>query len=636
MGAGTTAFFPVIVSALLVRNLADRGWEGAQRWYVGPLPVTEASPLPSRLPHLAALDGLRGLALLGVLFFHADGALPGGYLGVDLFFVLSGYLITSLLLREHADSGRIDLYGFWVRRCRRLFPALLSLMPAVAIYGRFFARPEDLHALRSEALASLGYVANWHAIFANRSYWQLFAAPSPLEHTWSLSIEEQFYVLWPLLATLLLRRRGPRALLWLSLGLSAASMVAMLLLYAPGETSRAYLGTDTRMTAILAGAALATLLPPGSPALSSRVRQLDVLGVLAALGLALSWWKLPGTHPFLYRGGFWLTELAVLVLIACAVTGKESIVARALSLRPLTLLGTISYGVYLWHWPVHVFVTSERTHLQGLPLQASRFAITFVIAIISYRFLERPIRRHGIPFSRPHFTLPAAITLVVLMIVHATDARAGMAAGLEQASSIRDARFRVVVFGDSTANSLGWGLRGLHEDGVGVELLGKDGCTMLWDRCDSDQWAARVKELRPNATLIYLAGAYLHGFGGDDGVWHTACYADWDAKLEEQLTRRLRDLQPGPGAVYAVTLPYPLGRYDKDEFRKQIDCINGSLRKSVKAVPGVRVLELGEQLCPQGKCQTELPGKVVIRPDGVHFSLVGAADIARWTLTQIK
>lgn len=601
-----------------------------------PPTLNDASLPPARLPHLAALDGLRGLALLGVLLFHADGALPGGYLGVDLFFVLSGYLITSLLLREHAASGRIDLYGFWVRRCRRLFPALLSLMPAIAIYGRFFARPEDLHTLRNEALASLGYVANWHAILGNRSYWQLFAAPSPLEHTWSLSIEEQFYVVWPLLAAWLLRRRGPRALSWLSLVLSAASMAAMLFLYAPGETSRAYLGTDTRMTAILAGAALATLLPPGSRALAAHVRQLDVVGALAAVGLSVAWCTLPGTHPFLYQGGFWLTEAAVLVLIACAVAGKESRVARVLSVRPLTWLGTISYGVYLWHWPVHVFMTPERTHLQGLPLQTLRFAITFAIAITSYRFLEQPIRRHGIPFSRPHFTLPAAITLVVLMIVQATDARAGVAAGQEHSSPVSDARFRVVMLGDSTANSLGWGLRGLHADGVGVELLGKDGCTLLWDRCNGEQWAERLRELRPNATLIYLAGAYLHGFGGDDGTWHTACYADWDAKFEAQLTRRLRDLEHVPGAVYAVTLPYPLGRYDTAEFRKQIDCINGSLRKCANSVPGVRVLEVSEQLCPKGKCQTELPGKLVIRPDGVHFSLAGAAGISRWVLTQIQ
>ncbi|HEY1533463.1 MAG TPA: acyltransferase, partial [Polyangiaceae bacterium] len=136
-----------------------------------------------RMRHVPALDGLRGIALLGVLLFHANGALPGGYLGVDLFFVLSGYLITSLLLAEHAQTGRIALSAFWVRRARRLFPALLSLMPAIAVYGRYFARPDELRSLRAQALATLGYVANWQTIFEHKSYWQLFSSPSPLEHT---------------------------------------------------------------------------------------------------------------------------------------------------------------------------------------------------------------------------------------------------------------------------------------------------------------------------------------------------------------------------------------------------------------------------------------------------------------------
>jgi len=161
----------------------------------------------ARLPHVPALDGLRGVALLGVLFFHANGALAGGYLGVDLFFVLSGFLITSVLLSEHQETGRIVLWTFWQRRARRLFPALLSLMPFIAIYGRFFAAPSELTRLRGDALATLAYVANWRAILSEKSYWDLFAQPSPLEHTWSLSIEEQFYVVWPLAVALLLRRR---------------------------------------------------------------------------------------------------------------------------------------------------------------------------------------------------------------------------------------------------------------------------------------------------------------------------------------------------------------------------------------------------------------------------------------------
>jgi peptidoglycan/LPS O-acetylase OafA/YrhL len=604
--------------------------------------LNDASP-PARIPHLNALDGLRGLALLGVLLFHADGALPGGYLGVDLFFVLSGYLITSLLLSEFRDTGRIDLYGFWVRRCRRLFPALLSLMPVVAIYGRFFARADELQSLRTEALASLGYVANWYAIFADRSYWQLFQAPSPLEHTWSLAIEEQFYLVWPLLAVVVLKRAGPRAMLVLSLLLSAASVGAMLLLFSPGDSSRVYLGTDTRMVAVLLGAALATVLPPGTAWPAARARKLDIIGVVAAVGLGVAWVRLRGTDTFLYRGGFWLTELAVLVLIACAVMDRQSLVARALSVRPLRLLGTISYGVYLWHWPVNVLFDAERVGLHGWPLQALRFAITFAIAGLSYRFLERPIRRHGVPFIRAHFALPAAVTLAGLLIVHSTDARAGVTAGApgraELPASAEPApnllRYRVAVFGDSTANSLGWGLRALQEQGLRVDLLGKDGCNMVGDLCNGAHWAERVRELRPDATLVYLAGAFLHGFDVQ-GSWHAACHADWDEQLEQTLVRRLRDLESTPTRVFAVTVPYPLGHWDTAEYRARVDCINATLRKAVAAVPSSRLLDLGEQLCPRGTCTRALPGVGALRPDGVHFSIDGARSTAAWVRERLK
>ncbi len=207
---------------------------------------------------MPALDGLRGLALLGVLLFHANGALPVATWASICSSSLSGFLITSLLLAEQRETGRIALAAFWVRRARRLFPALLSLMPVVAIYGRYFAHTNELRAVRAQALAALAYVANWQAIFRHQSYWQLFAAPSPLEHTWSLSIEEQFYLVWPVLVSLVLRRHGARALLGLCLALSALSMAAMLVWFDPGNTTRAYLGTDTRLTGILLGAALAT------------------------------------------------------------------------------------------------------------------------------------------------------------------------------------------------------------------------------------------------------------------------------------------------------------------------------------------------------------------------------------------
>jgi hypothetical protein len=394
---------------------------------------------------------------------------------------------------------------------------------------------------------------------------------------------------------------------------------------------------------VLLGAALATVLPPGAAWSAARVRKLDLLGVVAAAGLGLAWLRLRGTDTFLYRGGLWLTELCVLVLIACAVMDRQSLVARALSVRPLRLLGTISYGVYLWHWPVNVLFNAERVPLHGLPLQALRFAITFAIAGLSYRFLERPIRRHGIPFIRAHFALPAAVTLAGLLVVHSTDARAGIAVGApgnakSRASSEVNSslvRYRVVLFGDSTANSLGWGLRALQEDGLRVDLLGKDGCNMVGDLCNGAHWAERVRELRPDATLVYLAGAFLHGFDVQ-GSWHAACHADWDDQLEQTLVRRLRDLESTPTRVFAVTVPYPLGHWDTAEYRARVDCINASLRKAVAAVPSSRLLELDEQLCPRGTCTKELPGVGTLRPDGVHFSIDGARRTASWVRERLR
>jgi peptidoglycan/LPS O-acetylase OafA/YrhL len=594
--------------------------------------------------HVPALDGLRGCALLGVLFFHANGALPGGYLGVDLFFVLSGFLITSLLLAEHRDTGRIALSSFWVRRARRLFPALLSLMPAIALYARFVATPADLAGLRGDALATLAYVANWRTILSHKSYWQLFAAPSPLEHTWSLSIEEQFYVVWPLLVVLLTRQRSgggaARRVCIASIVLAAMSVAMTLALFNPAESSRVYLGTDTRAAGILAGAALATFVRPSTTLSAPMIRSLDVLGIVAMIGLAVAWWKLPGDSPFLYHGGLWLTEAAAMVLIVCATLGPASVVARCLAWRPLTLLGTISYGVYLWHWPVNVWLTAERLHVRGLPLQALHFALTFVIAGVSYRYLEKPILSRGLPFGRPLYIVPAAIALAVLFIVRGTYAREERPA-LPATLIPRDvvdlatvAPYRVLMVGDSTANSLGWALRGVQRPGAQIELRGQDGCTMLADACGGATWAQTTKEVAPKATLLVLGGAFMHGITVN-GEWQKSCRPGWDAKFEETVARRLADLKSDGVHVWAVTVPYALGVWETPAFHAEVDCINTSIRRAAESVQGVQLLELAEHMCPAGNCALESHGQT-IRPDGVHYSIDGALAVSQWILDEVE
>ena len=372
-------------------------------------------PHPPRLRHITALDGLRGAAVLAVLFFHGDH-LAGGYLGVDLFFVLSGFLITSLLLAESGSSGRVRLGHFWERRARRLLPALLVMLLGVAAYARFAARPEELHRIRMDGLATAFYAANWRDVFAHTDYWSLFSAPSPLDHTWSLAIEEQFYVLWPLLFVLLIalvRRRGrstettgtrnPLALtvLGVAVGLGAASVVLSQVLYRSAGTNRVYYGTDTRAFAILAGVALAALTSRFGPVRSHGWRAaLEVAGCLSVVVLGVAWARLPGSSPTLYRGGLLLCSVAAAVAIAAAIQPTRGPVAWAASFKPLVWLGLISYGVYLYHWPIFVWLSPERTGLDGWSLFAVRLAVTLAVAVASYVVIEQPIR-HGSGW-RPH------------------------------------------------------------------------------------------------------------------------------------------------------------------------------------------------------------------------------------------
>jgi hypothetical protein len=194
--------------------------------------------------------------------------------------------------------------------------------------------------------------------------------------------------------------------------------------------------------------------------------------------------------------------------------------------------------------------------------------------------------------------------------------------------------FRVLLLGDSTANSLGWGLRGARKPGIAVDLRGQDGCTMLADMCGGPEWAKETRELRPDTTLVVLGGAFMHGITSD-GHWQKACHRQWDSKFRGTLARRLEDLTSPDGHVWAVTVPYALGVWDVPAIRSEVDCINTSIRAAATSVPSVRVLDLAEHLCPKGNCDLEFDG-VAIRPDGVHFSIDGARSVSRWVLEQIQ
>lgn len=349
-----------------------------------------------RLPYQPGLDGLRALAVAGVFLYHAGVSwMPGGFLGVDLFFVLSGYLITSLLLREFSTDGTIDLVRFWYRRARRLFPAV-ALVILFALLATLTIARDDLGRTRADALSAIVYLTNWHEIVASHSYFNEFGRPSLLQHLWSLAVEEQFYLLWPLLLMFGLRKLHPRNMLVVTVVLAVTSCVLMWVLYNPGgDPSRVYYGTDTRAFTLLIGALLAFLLPTAQKAAARRRESLHVIdgvGTAALIGILVLFVTLRDYQPWLYRGGFLLAALVGALLVA-AVSHPGTRLGQVLGWEPLRWLGARSYGIYLWHWPIMQLTRpGVDISLPGPLLVLAQAAATVGAAALSYRYVEMPIR----------------------------------------------------------------------------------------------------------------------------------------------------------------------------------------------------------------------------------------------------
>jgi peptidoglycan/LPS O-acetylase OafA/YrhL len=633
------------------------------------------------IPHVTALDGARGIAVVGVLLFHG-GHLLGGYLGVDLFFTLSGFLITSLLLAEASRTGRVGLGAFWARRARRLLPALMVVMVGVAVYAWVGAAPEQLGQIRGDALATLGYVANWHEIFAHQSYFALFAGPSPLQHTWSLAIEEQFYVIWPLLFVGLVagwKRASSMAVLVASLVLAGASSALMIVVYQPGDSSRAYFGTDTRAAAILFGAALAAWLNIHGPTTSRQRRiALEMIGLAGVVVLAIAWTRLDGQSSTLYRGGFLLCGLAATAVLAAAVHPEPGPISQALSLRPLCALGLISYGVYLYHWPLDVFLDPQRVGFGGWPLLAFRTAVTVGVAVVSYRIIEQPVRRGALSSGQLRRLAPALAVSVVVVVFASTNGASSSLASVVVDPAINAAvgspinasvgtgtrvqpaagtgrvappsLERVMVVGNSVAYLLGKSFEDLdtkpHLAVFDAGVLGctfppevnvpnltlPDGATWKATPCDPPWETDVVHQFRPQ--VVFWIVSNPTGAGGTYLGQHVEpCSRLWDSLYQQSLRREVQILGATGAKVVITTAAYSrlFGLHFNDHAT---DCDN-QLRRQVATETGTQLIDLYAYTCPQGQCPAEQNG-ITLRPDGLHYAGPGGEIVARWMLGHVR
>lgn len=645
-----------------------------------------SGPDGPRLPRLPGLDGIRGLAVVAVVLYHIGfNWSVGGYLGVSTFFTLSGFLITSLLVNESRRTGRVSLGHFWGRRFRRLLPAsLLTLAVVSTLFARLVADADQRSALRGGVLSSLFNVANWHSILSGSKYGDFTVSPSPVVHFWSLSIEEQFYLLFPLLMILLWRvSKGRRAVLGgLFVGLTVVS--ALLPLIFSMSTNRAYLGSDTRAAEMFVGGALAVLLSYESVrrriVLRYRPRSALLVAAVVSLGVQIYFWtSIEQSSGWLYRGGLlaYATMTCLIIAAAALPIGPVSVL---MSKSPLRWLGTRSYGIYLFHWPLLLTVRQLLPEWDRLPRAALAVGATLVTAELSFRYFEQPIRAgrwpvRGNALRTARLTGVAVLAVAVLACLPLPVNKAELSTDFEAALKDFNARqtqsppadtadvtttvpgyadgtakpsppatARVGTFGDSTALLAVMGLAGAARSGQEPRLVDSGGDVELgcgvsrfktlrleesrppMDQCLSWQprWTQRVSEIKPDiAQLITGAWELPDAQLPNSDEWTSIGHPDADQFIHSELLSAV-DTLSSTGAMVLMVLWPPYAPWTDDHGKPGLVAQEEPERMA-------RLHELMRQVAEERPESVRLldlgeylgPERLAdrsLRPDGLHIS----------------
>jgi peptidoglycan/LPS O-acetylase OafA/YrhL/lysophospholipase L1-like esterase len=612
------------------------------------------------------LDGLRAIAVLGVMAYHEPNlVLAGGFLGVDLFFVLSGFLITGLLLDEHRRSGKVSLRSFWNRRGRRLLPALGAMLLAVVVVTTLIGDVNQRRDLSGGLLSAVFYVSNWNLIAQHQSYFDQFTSLSPLQHLWSLAIEEQFYLLWPIVVIACLSR-SRKLLIGVTTVATLGSIGLMALFLGEGDPSRSYYGTDTRVFALLIGALGALfawqLRPSG--------RKTFFAGVLGLVTLAGAFLFINDSDRWMYQGGFVVFALVALGVIILA--SGNTIVSKAMAHPILRKIGFLSYALYLWHWPIRVFATDIRMNLPDTPAGqiagiAIRLLLTFAMAWLSMELVERWFRRSQLGVARfgiGWLGIGALLVGFALLAAPSAGSTIATSIGSDQAASRErtlaipndPTRPSLLIVGDSVALSLDNGIRNVINPKVSIVGGSELGCALLlspkamtsdgnWSKdgtqCpDHDDYWSKLVEAQNPDVVILLVGAwdlYARDWGngpvapGDrefDQNYSVAIDATLkvlSAKGAEVIVLTTPCFEPGPGERAGP-------QHDIQRVQRIAELQREAVAKFNDLGPQTQasIVELQSVTCDNGFTQNR--DGVAWRPDGVHFSVDGSKVAARWIL----